>query len=106
MTRQLLPYFNASVHGQGMEGAVNYSNAVVGNLFIPAFLIAIYIVALYVWSKSDFKMGGGIFFISFVLFLMAIIAQTFATFNQIVIFIFVVGMIVGIVLFFIESAKG
>ena len=102
MARELLPEFNASTYGDGMEGAANYANSVVDNLMIPAFLVILYALALYVWSKSDMKMGGGVFFISFLFFILSIIAQTFATFTQIVIFIFFVGMIVGIVLHFVE----
>jgi hypothetical protein len=101
MAREILPYFNES-YGQGLEGTVNYANSIVGNYLIPTFLVALYAVALYVWSKSSYKMSGGMFFISFVFFLMAIIFQTVTTFGQIFIFIFFIGMIVGIVMHFIN----
>lgn len=100
MTRAKLPYFNES-YGQGAEGAANYANSLVNNLGVPAFLLVLWGVALYVWSKSDYDMGSGVFFISLVFFLMAIIAQTFTAFAQIVIFIFFVGMIIGVVLHFV-----
>jgi len=103
MARDLLPYFNASAYGEGAEGAANYANSLVNNLLIPAFLFILYGLSLYVWSKSDYKMGGGIFFISLVFFLLGIIAQTFTAFAQISIFVFFVGMIVGIVMYFFEG---
>ena len=103
MARELLPYYNATQHGQGLEGAVNYVNEISSNLFIPAFLLVMYGISIYVFSKSDYSIGGGVFFISFVFFLMSIIAQTFAAFSQLFIFIFFVGMIVGIALHFINK---
>jgi hypothetical protein len=103
MPRELLPYYNASIHGQGAEGVANYANISVGNLLIPSFLFIVYALAIYVWTKSDYKLGGGVFFISLVFFLLGIIAQTFTAFAQLPIFVFVVGMIVGIVLSFVED---
>lgn len=103
MARAKLPYFNASVDGQGLEGSVNYANKLVDYLMLPAFLLILYGLALYVWSKGDHKMGGGIFFISLIFFLGGIVAQTFTSFAQITIFIFFVGMIAGIVIHFVES---
>jgi predicted membrane channel-forming protein YqfA (hemolysin III family) len=69
---------------------------------IPLFLIAMYGISIYVFSKSEYNLGGGLFFISFVFFIMSIILQIFTTFKQIFIFIFFVGMLVGIVLYFLE----
>jgi hypothetical protein len=105
MTREMLPEFNESVFGKGLEGVVNYTNELTSNLLIPAFLISLYGLAIYVFSKSDYKLSTGIFFISFVFLLLSIVAQTFAKFSQMVIFIFFIGMIVGIVLYFIEGAR-
>ena len=103
MARTTLPYFNASTYGEGLEGVSNYANTLVNYSFIPAFLLVLYAVSIFVWTKSDQKMGGGIFFISLVFFLMGIIAQTFTMFAQVVIFIFFVGMIGGIVIHFMDS---
>jgi len=103
MARQVLPYFNASQHGQGIEGTANYANSLVDYLLLPTFLLVLYVLAIHVWTKSDYKMGGGIFFISLGFFLMGIIAQTFTLFGQIVIFIFFLGMIAGIVIHFVEG---
>jgi len=103
MAREKLPYFNATEYGEGLEGAANYANSLVNYLMIPAFLLVLYGLAIYVWTKSDYKMGGGIFFISLGFFLMGIFAQTFTTFAQVTIFIFFVGMIAGIVIHFVEG---
>ena len=103
MTRAELPYYNASIHGSGAEGVANYANTLVNNLLMPFFLVSLYALALFVWSKSDYKMGGGVFFISLVFFLLAMIAQTFTLFSQFVIFAFAIGMIVGIVMHFAEG---
>ena len=103
MARQVLPYFNASEYGNGLEGTANYANVLTNYMMIPVFLLVLYALSIFVWSKSDKKMGGGIFFISLVFFIMAIIAQTFTTFAQITIFIFFIGIIAGIVIHFLEG---
>ena len=100
MARELLPYFNESTYGSGAEGVANYANLSVGSLLIPTFLMIVYALSIYVWTKSEYKMSGGIFFISLVFALLGIIAQTFTAFTQLPIFIFVIGMIVGIVMYF------
>ena len=104
MARAQLPWFNASTYGEGIEGVTNYANQAVNNLFIPAFLIAIYGIALFVWSKSEYKMGAGVMFISLVMFIVAIILQTVTAFNQIIIFIFFVGIIVGVIISFVDRS--
>lgn len=103
MARELIPYFNASTYGQGLEGVANYANSIVNNFMVPLFLLVIYFASIYVWSKSDYKLGGGIFYISLIMFVIAIVAQTFTVFAQLVIFIFFVGIIVGIVMYFLEG---
>ena len=103
MARAKLPYFNASQYGEGLEGAANYSNSIVNYIMLPAFLLILYGLSIYVWAKSDRKLGGGIAFISLIFFLMGIIAQTFTSFSQIVIFIFFIGIIAGVVIHFIEG---
>jgi len=103
MARTLLPYFNDSVYGTGLEGVANYTNEISNNFLIPAFLMAMYGISLFVFSKSGYKMGGGIFFISFLFFILSIVAQTFTTFSQLFIFIFFVGMIAGVVVHFVAD---
>jgi prepilin signal peptidase PulO-like enzyme (type II secretory pathway) len=104
MAHQTLPFYNAS-YGVGIEGFLNYSNSLVSNWFIPTFLFVFYGLSIYLLSKSEWKLGGSIAFASVLFFILAMIAQTFTTFNQLTIFIFIVGIIVGIVLSFIENAR-
>ena len=100
-----MPYFNASTYGEGLEGTVNYANQTVNNLMVPAFLIALYVLSLFVWSKSEYKMGAGVAFISLVFFIVSIVLQTVTAFNQIFIFIFFIGILVGIVLAFVDKSR-
>jgi hypothetical protein len=102
MAREELSYFDEITYGQGLEGVVNYVNSIGNNFVIPMFLMIMYGISIYVFSKSDYELGGGIFFISFVFFMMSIIAQIFTAFNQMFIFIFFIGMIVGIAMHFIK----
>jgi len=103
MARAHIPYFNASTYGDGIEGVANYANVVTNNLFIPLFLLIIYGVSIFVWTKSDYKIGGGIIFISVIGFILGMLAQTFTLFMQMVMFIFFVGIIVGIVIAIVEG---
>jgi len=105
MTRELIPYFNMSADGVGLEGLLNWTNGITDNWFVPIFLLVFYGLAIFLASKSEYKMGAWVGWISFLFALLGAIAQTFTQFNQMVIFIFVIGIAVGVVMSFIENAK-
>jgi hypothetical protein len=105
MVRQLIPYFNATLDGQGMEGFVHYTNKLTDFTFLPIFMLVFYFLGIYVWSKSEWKLGGGIAFISLIFFMLSWIVQIYTTINQLFIFIFFVGIIVGIVMSTLENSK-
>jgi hypothetical protein len=106
MTRTLLPYFNATSDGQGLEGLFKWvNNTATNNLFLPAFLLVFYVLSIYALSKSENKLGVSLLFVSLVFFILAMIGQTYSLFSQMVIFIFALGMVGGIVVSFIENAK-
>ena len=97
---------NTSEYGVGLEGFINYANMELTNgWMISAFLLSFYALSIYVFSKSEWKLGGVIAFSSFLFFIIGMIAQIFTTVNQMIIFIFFVGILVGIVMSFIENAK-
>lgn len=106
MSRESIPYLNTTLSGEGIEGFLNYVNMELTNgWMISAFLLVFYGLSIYVFSKSEWKLGGIIAFTSFLFFIVGMIAQIFTTVNQMVIFIFFVGILVGIVMSFIENAK-
>lgn len=105
MTRQILPYMNETIDGRGAEGLISYANRLTDNWMISAFLLLFYALSIYVFSKSEWKLGGVVAYTSFMFFLLGMIAQIFTTVNQMVIFIFFIGILVGIVMTFIENAK-
>ena len=105
MTRQILPYMNETLDGVGLEGLISYSNRLTDNWMISAFLLIFYALSIYVFSKSEWKLGGIVAYCSFFFFLLGMIAQIFTTVNQMIIFIFFVGILVGIIMTFIENAK-
>ena len=106
MARELLPYFNASSDGYGLEGLFKYTNnTVTDNWLMPVFLLVMYGVSIYVSSKSEWQLGGVIFFASLLFAVLGMIAQTFVQFNQLVMFGFILGMVVGIVVTFVENAR-
>ena len=104
MTRELLTFMNASEHGEGMEGLINWVNVSSGNWFIPLFLVVFYILSIYVASKSEYKLGGWVLLLSLAFFILAMILQTVTQFNQMVIFAFGIGIIVGVVMTFVENS--
>lgn len=105
MTRTLLPYFNATADGNGMEGFLNFTNRLTDYYMMPIFLVVLYGLAIYVMSKSEWKLGGVVAYVSVFFFIVSWIVQTFTQINQLIIFIFFIGIIVGIVMSFIENAK-
>ena len=86
MVRTTIPYFNATLDGYGMEGFLNFTNRITDYNFLPIFLLVFYFLGIYVWSKSEWKLGGGVAFISLVFFMMSWIVQIFTQINQLVIF--------------------
>lgn len=105
MAREILPYINNTLSGYGVEGLIDYSNRLTGGWMISLFLLIFYSLSIFVFSKSEWKLGGIVAFSSFLFFILSIIAQIFTTVHQMVIFIFFVGILVGIVMSFIENAK-
>jgi hypothetical protein len=105
MTRPMLPFYNMSSDGVGLEGLLSWANSSVNYMLIPIFLFVFYGLSIYVLSKSEWKLGISILFSSFIFFLLSMIAQTFVHFNQIIVFIFIVGMGVGVVVGHVENAR-
>lgn len=104
MARELLGYYNSS-YGNGFEGLINWTNTVTDNWFIPAFLMVFYSLSIYILSRSEWKLGGVILFTSFLFFIIGMIMQTVTQFNQLIMFIFTLGMIIGLIISFVENAK-
>lgn len=105
MTRALLDYYNASTSGNGLEGLLNWTQVSSGNVFFSLFLFVFYGVLIYVSTKNEYKIGGQILFLSFLFFILSMLAQAFTEINQIIIFIFAIGMLVGVVLSFVENSN-
>jgi hypothetical protein len=86
------PYYNASLHGNGFEGLINYANVLVDGWFVNAFLITMFIISVYVLSKSEWKISGVLSFSFFLCFLTAIIFKIFTAVNEMVIFMIGIGL--------------
>ena len=106
MARELIQFFNASSDGQGLEGFISWSNNVSDNLLMPMFLLVFYGLFIYILSeKTNLKISSAVLYSSTIFWLISMVAQTFVTFNQAFIFMFIIGILVGIVMTFIENAK-
>ena len=95
------PIYNLT-YGQGMEGLANYSNTYAEFLLVPIFLIIIWSIGVYVLNKTDIKVGRNIAFVSAVCFILSLIAKTFTTFNDFFVFLFPIGILIGIIISYLE----
>ena len=85
-------YFNASIHGTGFEGFVNYANILVDGWLASLFLLFVWIASVYVGSKSEWNMSSNVAFSFFLTLIGAMILRTFTIVNEIVIFIIIFGL--------------
>lgn len=106
MTRELLPYINNTLDGVGAESLVSFANRTMDYYLIPLFIGVFYILALYLASRNEYKMGGQIILISLIFFILGMIAQVWTQFNQMIMFILGLGLLVGIIVSFVENARG
>jgi len=104
MVRPLLDFPNMSQQ-KGMEGLLSWGNSSMNNLPVPMFLFIFWFLSIYILSKTEWRMGNCVFFSSFIFFILGMIAQTFVSFNQLVMFIFALGIAGGIIIAFIENAR-
>lgn len=96
------PLFNNS-YGRGLEGLMNYTNSgLLEGMFIPGFLAMLWIVGMYVASKSEWKMSNVMAFISLICLLLSWIASAFTVVNGLFIFAFGILTAWGIAWSFIE----
>lgn len=105
MVRELLPYFDPATDGNGLEGFLNWANIGVEYWLIPTFLMVFYVLAIYLISRNEYKFGGQFTFVSLVFFILGMIAQVFTQFNQLIMFVFILGIMVGVVISFVENAR-
>jgi len=80
------PYYNITSDGQGFEGILHYVGDLTNGWFSLTFLSAIFIIMVYVMSKSEWKMPGIIAFASFTTMILAWIMKLFMTVNDSFIF--------------------
>lgn len=105
MARELIDYYDPAIYGDGLEGFLNWSNVSMEYWLIPAFLFVFWGLAIYMATKNEYKFGGQMMLYSFAFFILGMIAKAFTQFNELVMFIFAIGMLVGLVISFIENAK-
>ena len=70
-------YYNSTFSGQGFEGILNYANSLVNNLLGVAFIFTLFVIMIYVLSKSEWKMSANLVFTSFVCLLLSWIFSLF-----------------------------
>ena len=77
--------YNSS-YGLGFEGFLNYGSQLTDGWFSVAFLSAIWIITVYVMSKSEWKIPGIVSFASFIVLILSWIMKLFMVVNETFIF--------------------
>ena len=86
------PYYNLSLHGPGMEGFVNYANLLVDGWMSILFICFIWLVVLFVGSKSEWKLSGVMAFDFLICLIAAMIISLFTVVNGVLLFICFFGL--------------
>jgi hypothetical protein len=96
------PYYNATAHGTGIEGFMNYANVLVDGWMATFFIVFIWLASVYVGSKSEWKLSGVVAFSFFLCLISAMIMRLFTIVNETVIFVCIFGIGVSIFWMVIE----
>jgi hypothetical protein len=86
------PFYNSS-YGLGAEGILNYASVLTDGWLSIAFLSALWVIMVYVMSKSEWKMPGIIAFASFITLFMSWIMKLFMVVSEQ--FIFVIALLLA-----------
>jgi hypothetical protein len=76
------PYYNVSF-GTGLEGVLNYTNSLVGNMMGITFIASLFIIMVYVLNKSEWKVSSNVVFSSFICLLLSWILSLFMEFGEV-----------------------
>ena len=85
-------YYNATAHGLGFEGFVNYTNLLVDGWMSTFFLAFIWLATLFVGNKSEWRMSSTLSFSFLLCLVSAMILGLFTIINEVVIFTIVFGL--------------
>lgn len=99
------PYYNLS-YGTGLEGVANYTNSLVGNLLGVTFISSLFIIMVYVLSKSEWKMSANVVFSSFVCLLLSWILSLFITMPERFLYILALLLAGSVIWSVIENQSG
>jgi len=99
------PYFNSS-YGTGFEGIANYANELADGLMGISFIICLYVVMIYVLSKSEWKMSANIVFTSFTCLMLSWILSLFITISEKMLYILALILAGSVIWSIIENQSG
>ena len=96
------PMFNASVHGLGFEGFLNYANVLVDGALVTIFMIVLFIIMQTTFYKSKYGVGVTIMYNCMFCLLASATLKLFTTVNELLLIAFAIGIAVGVIISFIE----
>ena len=97
------PYYNVSSHGTGIEGFMNYANVLVDGWMATAFITFIWLITLYVGSKSEWEIKSVLAFSFFLSLITIMILRLFTIVNEVLIFVCIFGLGVSVFLMVIDK---
>jgi len=98
-------YYTPSVDGIGIEGVLNYTNNLVGGFMSIAFLSAIWIIMIYVLSKSEWKLSSIVSYSTFTVLILSWITKLFMVVSEKFIFALALILALSIVWSILEANK-
>lgn len=86
------PYYDATTHGFGIEGFMNYANVLVDGWMAVMFITFIWLATVFVGSKSEWKLSGVLSFSFLLCLVSSMILRLFTIVNELVIFVCIFGL--------------
>ena len=75
-------YYNATEHGFGLEGIINYTNTLIDGMLGISFISVLFVIMMFVLSKSDWKTSANLVYTSFVCMLLSWTLSLFIEMNE------------------------
>jgi len=97
------PYYNITAHGPGIEGFMNYANVLVEGWMATAFVVFIWLITMYVGSKSEWNIKSVLAFSFFISLVTIMIIRLFTVVNEILVFVCIFGLGLSVFLMIIDK---
>ena len=98
-------YYNLSF-GSGVEGVISYANSIVNDLLGIVFICSLFIIMIYVLSKSEWKMSANLVFTSFICLLLTWVFSLFIAISEKFLYLLAIILAFSVIWSVIENQSG